>query len=420
MLNREDNQLLTRTGPETPMGKLMRRYWLPVLLSEELPEPDGEPLQVRLLGETFVAFRDTNGRVGVLDENCPHRGASLAYARNEECGLRCIYHGWKVDAAGRVVDMPTEPPTSTFRDRLRHPAYPVVEAGDVIWTYLGPSEIQPDFPNWEWTRAPKEQRGATRILQECNYAQGVEGTIDSAHSDYLHSSDIRGRPRDHAPRLEAVDTPYGFKYAAIRTPDSDADAFKYVRLTLFVAPFFAFIPPFRQGRLASDDDNPGEVVVQQAFVPIDDEHNAFFTFAYNRRGPLPRYWRQHASEFGVQGHAGRPVRNRANKHLQDRAAMRAGNWSGVVGINPQDFAVAEGMGPILDRSREHLGATDVAIIRYRRRMLDAARALDAGQEPPPGVGGDVAYARLASDERLIPLDAAWEDMSTFAEDVTLV
>ncbi|MBV9598458.1 MAG: Rieske 2Fe-2S domain-containing protein, partial [Chloroflexi bacterium] len=173
MLNRDDNQLLTRTGPETPMGKLMRRYWLPALLSEELPEPDGEPLQLRLLGENFVAFRDTNGRVGVLDENCPHRGASLAYARNQECGLRCIYHGWKVDADGRVVDMPTEPPTSTFRDRLRHPAYPVVEAGDVIWTYLGPSGSQPDFPNWEWTQAPKEQRGVTRILQECNYAQGV-------------------------------------------------------------------------------------------------------------------------------------------------------------------------------------------------------------------------------------------------------
>jgi phenylpropionate dioxygenase-like ring-hydroxylating dioxygenase large terminal subunit len=187
--------------------------------------------------------------------------------------------------------MPTEPPTSTFRDRLRHPSYPTHEAGDVIWVYLGPPELVPPFPDWEWTRAPAEQRGASKIFEECNYAQGVEGTIDSAHSDYLHSSDVRGRPKDHAPRLEAVDTPYGFKYAAIRQPDSEADVWKYVRLTLFVAPFYALIPPFRQGRLASDTDAPGEVAVQQAFVPIDDEHAWFFSFAYNRKGPLPTYWR---------------------------------------------------------------------------------------------------------------------------------
>ncbi|MBV9544822.1 MAG: aromatic ring-hydroxylating dioxygenase subunit alpha, partial [Chloroflexi bacterium] len=376
--------------------------------SEELPDPDGEPQQVRLFGENFVAFRDTNGRVGFLDENCPHRGASLAYARNEECGLRCIYHGWKVDTDGRVVDMPTEPPSSTFRDRLRHPAYPVREAGDVIWVYLGPRELEPVFPAWEWTHAPPERRGASKIFQDCNYAQGVEGTIDSAHSDYLHSSDIRGRPNDHAPRLEAVDTPYGFNYAAIRAPDIDANVYKYVRITLFVAPFFAFIPPFRQGRLASDTEAAGEVVVQQAFVPIDDEHNWFFTFAYNRKGPLPTYWRKHASEFGIQGgHVGRPVRNRANKHQQDRAAMPAGNWSGVVGVNPQDFAVAESMGPILNRSREHLGATDVAVIRFRQRMLEAART-----QSPPGLDAKIAYDRLASEELLIPIAQPWEEIST--------
>ncbi|MBV9170625.1 MAG: hypothetical protein JOZ81_11125, partial [Chloroflexi bacterium] len=221
-------------------------------------------------------------------------------------------------------------------------------------------------------------------------------------------------PKDHSPRLEAVDTPFGFKYAAIRTPDAEADLYKYVRITLFVAPCFAFIPPFRQGRLASDTENQGEVVVQQAFVPIDDEHNWFFTFAYNRKGSLPAYWRQHAAEFGISGHVGRPVRNRANKHLQDRAAMRDGNWSGVVGINPQDFAVAEGMGPIVNRSREHLGATDVAIIRYRRRMLAAARA-----QTPLGQDGNIAYERLASDERLVPLDQPWEELSTYVEDVTV-
>src|SRR5919199_3209033 len=212
MLTREENELLTRTGPGTPMGALMRRYWLPVLLSEELPEPDGEPQQVRLLGEDLVAFRDTQGRVGLLAEACPHRGASLAYGRNEECGLRCIYHGWKVDVEGPILETPPEPPDSTFKDRLQHVAYPTREANGVVWAYLGPREKQPAFPVWAWMKATPEQLGVTKIYEDCNYLQGVEGSIDSAHSNYLHSSNITGRPRDSSPHLATQDTAYGFRY----------------------------------------------------------------------------------------------------------------------------------------------------------------------------------------------------------------
>jgi phthalate 4,5-dioxygenase len=412
MLTREENELLTRTGPGTPMGEMMRRYWIPALLSEEVPEPDGEPVQLQLLGERLVAFRDTAGRVGLLAEHCPHRGASLAYGRNEECGLRCIYHGWKLDVDGNVLETPPEPETSTFRHRLQHTAYPTRELADVIWTYMGPPGTEPRFPEWEWTHAAPEQRVATRIFQDCNYVQGIEGSIDSAHSDYLHSSDIRGRPQDHAPRLEAQDTAYGFRYAAIRKPDADADRFKYVRITAFVAPFSVFIPPLRAG-IAASAEGKDEVVIHQAWVPIDDEHNSFFTFAFNRNGPLPPIWRHHSAQFGLEANHGRPLRNRANKHLQDRAAMKAGNWSGIQGVNSQDFTVAESMGPIFDRTKEHLGASDIAVIRLRRSMLDAVRSFMAGREPP-GVDPAIPYERLATDERLVPIDSPWETVGAFA------
>ncbi len=412
MLSREENELLTRTGPGTPMGALMRRYWLPALLSAELPEPDGDPRRVRLLGEDLVAFRDTNGRVGLLAEGCPHRCASLVYGRNEEAGLRCIYHGWKIDVDGNIVETPPEPPESTFKQRLKHVAYPTYERSGVIWAYLGPREHQPPPPDWEWMRAAPEQLGVTKIYEDCNYLQGVEGSIDSAHSDYLHSSNIRGRPRDHSPRLETQDTAYGFRYAAIRRPDADADKLKYVRVTIWAAPFHVLIPPLR-ARVSASVQADEEVVVHQAWVPVDDAHNAFFTFAYNRRGALPPHWRDHAVQFGLDRPYGWPRRNRQNQHLQDRAAMRAGDWSGIEGVNSQDFAVVESMGPIVDRTREHLGVSDVAVIRMRRRLLDAVRAFQAGA-PPLGLYPAIPYDRIATDERLIPVDVPWETVAAFA------
>jgi phthalate 4,5-dioxygenase oxygenase subunit len=394
MLTHEENELLTRTGPGTPMGNIFRRSWLPALLSEEL-EADGEPKQIQLLGQRLVAFRDSQGRAGVLDENCPHRGASLAYGRNEESGLRCIYHGWKVDVEGRIVDTPSEPEDSTFKDRIRHRAYGVREAGGIIWAYLGPAEQEPAFPEWQWLAAPADQVEINKVFQECNYAQGLEGSIDSVHSDFLHSSDIRGRPSDHRPKLEVEDRPYGFRYAAIRRPDGDGQASKYVRITLFVAPCFVLIPVQRRG--------PGvEIVTHQAWVPIDDEHNYFFSVRWNRCGPIVK---DHAAQFQMDGDF-RPARNRANKHLQDRAAMKAGNWSGIQGVNSQDFAVVESMGPIYDRTREHLGSTDMAIARFRRLMIQAARS-----QTPLGLDGSTDYSRLATEERVVPADMPWQQVA---------
>jgi phthalate 4,5-dioxygenase oxygenase subunit len=408
MLTREENALLTRTGPGTPMGALMRRYWLPALLSEELPEPGGDPKRVRLLGEDLVAYRAADGRVGLLAEYCPHRGASLAYARSEDCGLRCIYHGWKIGVDGTLLETPPEPPESTFRNRLRHVAYATHEAAGLIWAYMGPPERQPPAPRFPWTEAPAPSRVVTKVLQDCNWAQGVEGSIDSSHSDYLHSSNIRGRPSDHAPRLETQDTAYGFRYAAIRKPDAEPDRQKYVRVTLFVAPFYVFTPPLRMG--SSSSAAPGQDVrVQQAWVPIDDEHNYFFSLRFNRNGPLVD---NHRDQFQMDA-AFRPRRHRANQHLQDRAAMRRGSWTGIEGVNSQDFAVVESMGPIVDRSKEHLGVSDVAVIRMRRRMLDAVRAFQAGA-PPLGLDPAIPTERLATDERIVPIDTPWQAVAAFA------
>jgi phthalate 4,5-dioxygenase oxygenase subunit len=247
----------------------------------------------------------------------------------------------------------------------------------------------------------------TKVLQDCNYLQGVEGSIDSSHSDYLHSSNIRGRPSDHSPRLETQDTAYGFRYAAIRKPDVDPDRQQYVRVTLFVAPFYVFTPPLRAG---SSNAGPGqEVRVQQAWVPIDDEHNYFFSLRFNTQGPLVD---NHRDQFHLDA-AFRPLRNRANLHLQDRAAMRRGDWTGIEGVNSQDFAVVESMGPIVDRTREHLGVSDVAVIRMRRRMLDAVRAFQAGASPL-GLDPAIPYERLATDERIVPFDTPWQAVAAFA------
>src|SRR5665213_1585771 len=185
MLSREENELLTQTGPGTPMGRLIRRYWLPALFSHQLPAPDGDPVRVRLLGERLVAFRATDGRIGLIAEQCPHRTASLFFARNEECGLRCVYHGWKFDLDGNCVDMPSEPPESNFKHKVRIAAYPCRERGGVVWTYMGPPELMPDFPWLEWAEVPETHRFVTRHLQECNWLQAFEGGFDTSHLTFL-------------------------------------------------------------------------------------------------------------------------------------------------------------------------------------------------------------------------------------------
>jgi phthalate 4,5-dioxygenase oxygenase subunit len=354
-------------------------------------------VRFRLLGEDLVAFRDTQGRVGVLEEACAHRCASLAYGRNEEGGLRCIYHGWKYDVTGKILETPPEPAESTFKDRIRQLAYLVREAGDVIWVYMGPKDKVPVFPEWEWMHYSPLQRSVGKTVQACNWAQALEGDIDSSHSDYLHSSDLRGRPRDHAPRLEIEDTEYGYRYAAIRQPDDNPDATKHVRITLFAAPFHTLTPPLRSKR----DGQRYEWATHRVYVPIDDESHIFFSFSLSRFGPIAADGREMGTEPGY-----RPAGNRANNHLQDRQAMRAGNWSGIQGVRAQDRAMTEGMGIVAPRYKEHLGTSDVAVIRFRRRMLDAARAYANGQEPF-GLDPSIRHRDLHTEERIIPVEQPW-------------
>jgi phthalate 4,5-dioxygenase oxygenase subunit len=418
MLTREENELLCRVGPDAPMGRMLRRYWIPAALSTEL-EAGGAPRRARLLGEDLVAFRGDDGVVGILDEHCPHRGASLVLARNEDCALRCIYHGWKIAPSGRVLETPPEPDEHGFAARVRAPAYPVHEAGGVVWTYLGPPGTEPPKMNFDWMSLPAEHRIIQKSREECNWLQCLEGVIDSAHSGFLHSNVIKAVPGersiipedlgntqrpsdDRAPRIEVENTAYGFRYGAIRRPMIDPESRDYVRVTLFIAPFFSFFPA-----------TPGWTNMQ-FFVPIDDEHTMFH-FVQTRHDKaiddVTRTKRAKRSglEIGVDlDEDYRKVRSRANNWLQDRPSMRAGSYTGMHGVNVEDIAVQESMGPMYDRRKEHLGASDIAVIRMRRIMLDGVRRFIDEGAPPVGLAEPVAYETLRADERMVPHGLSWQ------------
>ena len=229
MLTAEENELLCRVEGDAPMGQLMRRHWIPACLSEEVAEPDGTPVRIRLLAEDLVVFRDSDGRLGVLDEYCPHRRASLFLGRNEECGLRCLYHGWKMDVEGNILEMASEPHESGLVEKVKHKAYPAREAGGFVWTYMGPSGEMPEFQPPAWAPSPGTKISIVKLHVAANWAQTFEGGIDSAHSSSLHSTDMPParvdsakatattwpRPStDKAPRIQVQTTNFGFHYAA--------------------------------------------------------------------------------------------------------------------------------------------------------------------------------------------------------------
>jgi phthalate 4,5-dioxygenase len=422
MLTREDNELLCRIGPDAAMGKMMRRYWLPAAISSEL-EADGAPKRVRLMGEDLVAFRDSSNRVGLLEELCPHRGVSLTLARNEECGLRCLYHGWKFDVSGKILDMPTEIEPQNFIDRFRATAYPVRESGGIVWAYLGPAGTEPPPPDFEFTTFPDAQNVIVKARIECNWVQCLEGVIDSAHTNYLHADTFQpaaglansvfrddsllvGRPSsDGKPRFEVEDRDYGFRYAAIRRPLVDPDKNIFVRTTLFIAPFHGIFAG--QAGWGS----------HQAFVPIDDEHTMLYFVRYNLTRPVDDAERQrHAAWSGFAPGVDidaefRKFRNRENDWQQDRAAMRSGtSYSGVKGVQMEDAVVQESMGRIYDRSKEHLGTSDVAVVRMRRLMLQSLRDFVAGNAQPLGLAAPVDYSCLRATEGIIPIGTPWQSL----------
>jgi phenylpropionate dioxygenase-like ring-hydroxylating dioxygenase large terminal subunit len=414
MLSREDNELLTRVDRGTPMGSTMRRYWTPALLARELAEPDGPPVRVRLLGEDLLAFRDTRDRVGLIDEFCPHRRASLFFGRNEECGLRCVYHGWKFDVEGRCVDMLNEPETLHFKDKVFVASYPTVEVGGIIWAYLGPPELKPPPPDFAWTRVPATHRHVSKVIQESNWLQGLEGGIDTSHAPILHRllTDDSKRPgfkpsnpfaRGKAPHLVVDLTDYGYQYAGLRPLD---EASLHIRTYHFILPFHQIRP--------SQSASGAPLIAGHIWVPIDDGNTMVYNWEYSAVGtPLTDEDRLERwlgnGPMDVDPTTFRAKRNRANNYLLDRRVQKTESFTGIDGINSQDRAIQESMGRVVDRSREHLGPADKAVIQARRLLLEAVKTTGAGGTPR---GVEPTYSALRAAEGVVPRDADWRELLT--------
>jgi len=388
MLRKEQNDLLTQTGAGAPMGELFRRYWLPILLANELPEPDCPPVRVKILSERLVAFRDSEGKLGLIDEFCAHRGVSLWFGRNEECGLRCPYHGWKFDTSGQCVDVPSEPAESGYAKKIKLTAYPLIEQGGVLWTYMGPPDQEPPRPAWEFSLVRPDQRFVSKRHQECNWLQAMEGGIDSSHVSWLHRGTIDRDPhfrgskgneynmRDAKPVFEVVESEGGLYIGARRNAD---EGNYYWRITPWVMPCFTMVPP------RADHPLHGHF-----WVPIDDENCWAWSYDYHpTRALTPEEVK--AGEEGQGIHVKyvpgtfRPLANKDNDYLIDREAQKAGvTYSGIEGFSMQDASVQESMGPIVDRTKENLVGTDNGIIMARHRLMRAAKALVEKGVLPPG------------------------------------
>ena len=407
MLKREENELVTRVGPGTPMGNVMRRYWMPAMLTSEVPGPDSDPVRVRLLGENLIGFRDTNGQVGLVAENCPHRGASLFFGRNEECGIRCVYHGWKFDSTGQCIDMPNEPADSDFKTKVRAVAYPTVEKAGIVWAYMGPAEKRPPEPNLEFMRAPDGYSHVSKTYEECNYLQAMEGGLDTSHSSFLHRDlDPAGlanpRVRSTAPRLEVLNTNYGYMYASIRPLPEDKQNF--VRMYHFVMPFY-------QLRAGGSSKTVGNID-GHIWVPIDDTTCMTYNFHCRKFEPISRdAWEryEHRMGRGPEDYIAGTFKlkaNASNDYLLSRERQRTVNYTGIEGTNTQDFAVQESMGAIYDRTKEHLGSADTAIIQMRRLLLDAVKDVEEGRDP---IGSQGQGSKVRPAQMYLPEDANWAE-----------
>jgi len=404
-MQREENEFLTRTGPGTPMGELFRRYWIPAMSADDLPGRDGAPVRVRLLGEDLVAFRDTSGKIAFIGEHCPHRGASLFLGRNEEYGLRCVYHGWKFDVAGNCVDMPSEPPESNFKTKIRAKCYPALDLGGLIWVYMGPPSFMPAAPELEWAVIADNQRYLSRRLEQCNYLQALEGGIDSSHVSSLHrdavlisektkDSVLRGSGHgrelvraDTAPKFDIMETDYGLLITARRNA---GDSHYYWRATHWLMPFYTMVPPYGDSPLRG-----------HGWVPVDDEHCWVYSVSWH---PIRSLTKDEVAEMRAGGGihtdvipgTNVPKQHQGNDYLIDRELQKSGlSNTGIRGLGVQDIAVQESMGPIVDRTQEHLGTSDTAIIAARRVLKRAALGL-AENVNPPGVRAESQRVRAIS------------------------
>lgn len=417
MLTAEENETLTRVGPHTPMGRMMRRFWHPIAASKQL-EADGDPLRTMLLGDSFVVFRATDGTVGVLDELCVHRRVSLALGRNEKGGLRCLYHGWKFAPDGQILETPNHC-NERFREKVRAPAYPCREAGGLVWTYIGPPELGPPFPHHRFFDGPDANRVVIRADSDANYLQLFEGGTDSSHVAILHSNqanpswmndeftpvDEDFNPGaitvdDNAPALDIQDTAYGYHYAAKRHGPATEDGrpTHSIRVTPVILPTCRIIPapafqvyvfevPQHDGRTSTYLINHGPHPVPRSEVlrifGLDDE----------------RFFDDESCQF---------LATWSDRLGQDREAMKD-NWTGYSGIEQEDLIMALSMGSIVDRTKETLVAADQAVVHLRRRLLESVRLHEAGHDPIGLHLTDLSSVEALCDT-VVPTDESWQDL----------
>ena len=393
MLSAKDNELLTRSGPGTPMGEFLRRFWQPVALSQELPGPDGDPVRVAIMNEDLLAFRDSSGRIGLVSPRCPHRGADLYYGRNEEAGLRCAYHGWKFDVQGKCLETPTIASDAAYREKVCLTSYPTREWGDFVWAWLGPRDVVPALPHLEFALLPAEHRVVQKKLQECNWAQSIEGGLDTAHFSFLHmpapsvplgqtagtitqanadQQRLAWMRNDPMPKFVVREHDAGFVAGAARQTDGPQ---LYWRISQFMQPNHSLAPNALKG----------ETYQGQTWVPIDDHSCWIYCYAWNPERALTAAEREKISAghgvFAALGPGHVPLRNRGNDYLLDRSEQRRASFTGVKGVAEQDAMIQDSQGLIADRTREHLGPTDAAVVRFRRQVLAGAKALQQGQAP---------------------------------------
>ena len=423
MLSADENRVLTETGPRTPMGDVFRRYWLPALLSRELPQPDAAPVRVKLLGEEYVAFRDTNGRAAIVQARCPHRGAELFFGRNEACGLRCAYHGWKFDADGNCVDMPNVEAkvAERLKPRAGVRALHVAEAGEVVWAWFGAQQEAPPLPDFEFLAVPPEQRFVSKKFQQCNWAQACEGGLDTSHFSFLHAgirdgakvglheagsaplkrgdnepvslARLRWMAEDGAPRFSVLRHQAGLLLCAARHA---AEGQLYWRMTQFLMPNHSLTP----GNL------PEDTCFANTWMPVDDTSCWIFCYAWHPDRPIGERERERlqagAAIFAEVDEHYVPLSRRENDYRLDRTAQRESSFTGIRGISEQDQAIADSQGRIADRTRELLVQTDLGVVRFREMALAAARDVAAGKAPP---GAEVPGAyRVRSGDAVAAAD----------------
>jgi phthalate 4,5-dioxygenase len=418
-MRRKDSEDLVRVGPGTAMGELMRQYWIPAAMSSEL-QRDGAPMRLMLLGERLIAFRDTAGRVGVMDHRCPHRCASLFLGRNEEGGLRCVYHGWKYDAEGNCVDTPNLAGLSDFKKRIKAKAYKTAERNGLVWVYMGNRKEAPPLPQIEATLLPESEVNIVFAQRECNWLQALEGEIDTSHFGFLHAgavdpaevpedSLLRFTVGDRAPDYHVSETECGMMYGAYRPAGPGRTYWRFANLML---PFWTQTP---QGKFTEHLHN-------RAWVPMDDHHTMFVSLVWRRHPPavgpdrqgkiLPGFQRifDHLPNTTDWYGRWRLKGQFENDWLIDREQQKnGGSYSGITGIHQQDQAITESMGPITDHLFEHFAPSDRMIMATRRRLLKAARAWAKDGTVPPGIDNPEILYPVRSGDFVTEARLGWRD-----------